>query len=243
MGRKASRKEILDDLEQRVQSVPGIFAAVGGPLADRIGHMLSGVSAPVAIKVFGPDLDALRRIGSEIQAVAKTIPGFEDAKLDQQSTISQPASSPDRQRAAAYGVAPGELNNQLSALLGGKPVAELREGKARDQPGGASSALHGETPPSVSRASRSRRRMAARVPLEAGGGCRRGEGAQRDLPRKWPEALHDRHQTHRARRRHPCGKAVQEKVSAEGENFPRDISSPTRASSRRRRKPRSASSC
>jgi CzcA family heavy metal efflux pump len=124
-----SRKEILADLKKRVQSVPGIFAAIGGPLADRIGHMLSGVSAPVAIKVFGPDLDVLKRIGTEVQTIAKTIPGFEDAKLDQQSTISQLRIEPDRDRASAYGVAPGQLNNQLSALLGGKPVAELREGQ------------------------------------------------------------------------------------------------------------------
>lgn len=128
-GSGRTRKQILADLKKRVQSVPGIFAAIGGPLADRIGHMLSGVSAPVAIKVFGPDLDELRRIGSEIQAIAKTIPGFEDAKLDQQSTISQLRIEPDRDRAAAYGVAPGDLNNQLSALLGGKPVAELRQGQ------------------------------------------------------------------------------------------------------------------
>jgi CzcA family heavy metal efflux pump len=123
-----SRKEILEDLKKRVQSVPGIFAAVSGPLTDRIGHMLSGVSAPVAIKVFGPDLDVLRRIGSEIQAIARTIPGFEEAKLDQQSSISQLRIEADRDRAVAYGVAPGHLNTQLSALLGGKPVAELRDG-------------------------------------------------------------------------------------------------------------------
>ena len=109
--------------------MPGIFAVVSGPLADRIGHMLSGVSAPVAIKVFGPDLDKLRQIGIEVQTVAKTIPGFEDAKLDQQSSIPQLRIEADRDRAAAYGIAPGHFNEQLSALIGGKEVAELREGQ------------------------------------------------------------------------------------------------------------------
>ena len=123
-----SRAEILADLKSRIQSVPGIFAVVGGPLADRIGHMLSGVSAPVAIKVFGPDLDTLRRLGTEIQGIAKTIPGFADAKLDQQSTIPQLRIEADRDRAAAYGITPGMLNEKLSALVGGKSVAELREG-------------------------------------------------------------------------------------------------------------------
>ncbi|RYD38312.1 MAG: efflux RND transporter permease subunit [Verrucomicrobiaceae bacterium] len=123
------RKEILDDISKKVRSVPGIFAVVGGPLADRIGHMMSGVSAPVAVKVFGPDLDALRRIGVEIQTIAKTIPGFEDCKLDQTSTIPQLRIEADRDRAKAYGVTPGSLNDTLSALIGGKEVAELREGQ------------------------------------------------------------------------------------------------------------------
>jgi CzcA family heavy metal efflux pump len=123
------RKEILADINRRLKTVPGVFAAVSGPLADRIGHMLSGVSAPVAIKIFGPDLDTLRQLGTDVQSVAKTIPGFEDAKLDQQSSIPQLRIEANRDRATAYGVTPGALNDQLSALLGGKEVAELREGQ------------------------------------------------------------------------------------------------------------------
>jgi Cu/Ag efflux pump CusA len=59
-GVSRPRREILDEIGKRVRAVPGIFAVVGGPLADRIGHMLSGVSAPVAVKIFGPDLDCGR---------------------------------------------------------------------------------------------------------------------------------------------------------------------------------------
>ena len=123
------RKEILDDIRAKIKTVPGTFSVLTGPLADRIGHMLSGVSAPVAVKIFGPDLDKLRQIGTEIQTVAKTIPGFEDAKLDQQSSISQLRIEADRARSKAYGISPGHLNEQLSDLIGGKEVAELREGQ------------------------------------------------------------------------------------------------------------------
>ena len=124
-----SRAEILEAIRQKIRAVPGTFSVVTGPLADRIGHMLSGVSAPVAIKVFGPDLDQLRELGIQIQAVAKTIPGFQDCKLDQQATIPQLRIEADRDRAAAYGVTPGKLNETLSMLVGGKAVAELREGQ------------------------------------------------------------------------------------------------------------------
>ena len=129
-GKKGrSRKEILDDISAKIRTVPGVFGVVSGPLADRIGHMLSGVSAPVAVKIFGPDLEKLREIGVEVQTVAKTIPGFENTKLDQTSAIPQLRIEADRDRAAAYGVAPGHLNDQLAALVGGKEVAELRDGQ------------------------------------------------------------------------------------------------------------------
>lgn len=128
-GSMRSRREVIEDIRTRLRTVPGVFAAIGGPLADRIGHMLSGVAAPVAIKVFGPDLETLRRLGTEVQTVAKSIPGFEDAKLDQQSTIPQLRIEVDRNRAITHGVTPGALNDQLSALIGGKEVAELREGQ------------------------------------------------------------------------------------------------------------------
>jgi len=130
-GKGRSRKEILDDISKKIKTVPGVFAIVGGPLADRIGHMMSGVSAPVAVKIFGPDLDKLRQLGIEIQGIAKSIPGFQDCKLDQTSSIPQLRIEADRDRAKAYGIAPGKLNEQLSSLIGGQTVAELREGQRR----------------------------------------------------------------------------------------------------------------
>ncbi|MDB6079921.1 MAG: CusA/CzcA family heavy metal efflux transporter [Akkermansiaceae bacterium] len=124
-----SRAEIFADLRAKVRTVPGTFSVLTGPLADRIGHMLSGVSAPVAVKIFGPDLDKLRQLGTEVQTVAKSIPGFEDAKLDQQASIPQLRIEVDRARAKAYGVATGSLNEQLSDLIGGKTIAELHDGQ------------------------------------------------------------------------------------------------------------------
>jgi CzcA family heavy metal efflux pump len=123
------RRTILAELLQRVRTVPGVFAVVSGPLADRIGHMLSGVAAPVAIKIFGPDLDTLRRLGAEVQAIARTVPGLENAKPDLQASIPQLRIEVDRDRAIAYGVTPGALNAQVSMLVGGRELAELREGQ------------------------------------------------------------------------------------------------------------------
>ncbi|MDA7627690.1 efflux RND transporter permease subunit [Verrucomicrobia bacterium] len=125
---RRGRAEVLDNIRQTMRSIPGTFSALSGPLADRIGHMLSGVSAKVAIKIFGPDLDEIRRIGESIQKIAKEVPGFEDARVEQQAPIPQLRIEVNRDRAMAYGVTPGALNSQLSALIGGQQVEQLFEG-------------------------------------------------------------------------------------------------------------------
>jgi CzcA family heavy metal efflux pump len=124
-----SRKEIIEEINQKLRKIPGVFAAVSGPLADRIGHMMSGVSAPVAVKIYGTDLEEIRRIGEQVQSLAKTIPGFESAKLDQTSMIPQLRIEPNRQRALAYGIPAGSLAEDLSALIGGKDLATLQDGQ------------------------------------------------------------------------------------------------------------------
>jgi CzcA family heavy metal efflux pump len=123
-----TRAEVIDNIRQTMRTIPGTFSALSGPLADRIGHMLSGVSAKVAIKIFGPDLDEIRRIGSSIQEIAREIPGFQDARVEQQAPIPQLRIEINRDRALAYGVTPGALNDQLSALIGGQQVEQLFEG-------------------------------------------------------------------------------------------------------------------
>lgn len=121
--------EILEDIRTRVRNVPGTFSVLSGPLSHRISHLLSGVTAPVAVKVFGPDLDAITAVGGQVQEIAKSIPGLEDAKLDLQAPIPQLRIEFDRERALAHGVTAGELNSELSALLGGETVAQLRDGQ------------------------------------------------------------------------------------------------------------------
>ena len=123
-----SRAEILTEIRETMRSIPGTFSALSGPLADRVGHMLSGISAKVAIKVFGEDLDTLRTIGTSIQSIAQEIPGLEAARVEQQAPIPQLQIKVDRERALAYGLTPGKLNEQLSEMIGGVKVEQLFEG-------------------------------------------------------------------------------------------------------------------
>lgn len=124
-----ARDEVFAEIRAKLGKIPGTFLNIGQPIGHRLSHMLSGVSAKIAVKVFGPDLAVLREKGEQIRDIAKTIPGLTDVILEAQVPIPQIKIEVNRERAVAYGVQPGSLNEQVSALIGGKVLAELREGQ------------------------------------------------------------------------------------------------------------------
>ncbi|HRH97383.1 MAG TPA: efflux RND transporter permease subunit [Prosthecobacter sp.] len=123
------REVVFAEIRTQLKTIPGTFLNVGQPIGHRLSHMLSGVSAKIAVKIFGPDLAVLREKGEKVRDIAKTIPGLTDVNLEAQVPIPQIKIEVNRERAVAYGVQPGTLNEQVSTLLGGKTVAELREGQ------------------------------------------------------------------------------------------------------------------
>ena len=123
------REVVFAEIRTQLKTIPGTFLNVGQPIGHRLSHMLSGVSAKIAVKIFGPDLAVLREKGEKVRDIAKTIPGLTDVNLEAQVPIPQIKIEVNRERAVAYGVQPGTPNEQVSTLLGGKTVAELREGQ------------------------------------------------------------------------------------------------------------------
>ena len=124
-----SRPEVFAEIRQKLATIPGTFANVGQPIGHRLSHMLSGVSAKIAVKIFGPELEVLREKGAQVRDIAKAIPGLTDVNLEAQVPIPQIKIEVDRDRALAYGVQPGAINDQVSTLLGGTVLTELREGQ------------------------------------------------------------------------------------------------------------------
>ncbi|HMO66971.1 MAG TPA: efflux RND transporter permease subunit, partial [Verrucomicrobiota bacterium] len=76
------RPAVFADIRQRLGAIPGTFVVVGQPLGHRLDHMLSGVTAKIAVKVFGPDLDGLRQAGAKIEGLAREVPGLTDVFLE-----------------------------------------------------------------------------------------------------------------------------------------------------------------
>lgn len=123
------REEVFAEIRERLGTIPGVFVNVGQPIGHRLAHMLSGVSAKIAVKLYGPELEVLRAKGAEIEAVAKGVPGLTDVFVEKQVPIPQIKILVNRDRARVYGLQPGELNRQLSTLFGGETLAELRDGE------------------------------------------------------------------------------------------------------------------
>jgi CzcA family heavy metal efflux pump len=123
------REEVFAEIRERLKTIPGVFVNVGQPISHRLAHMLSGVSAKIAVKLYGPDLEVLRSKGAEIEAIAKSIPGLTDVFLEKQVPIPQIKILVNRDRAKVYGLQTAALNRQLSTLFGGETLTELREGE------------------------------------------------------------------------------------------------------------------
>ena len=124
-----SREVILSEIRTKLGQIPGIVMNVGQPISHRLDHLLSGVNAQIAVKIFGPDLDQLRLYAAEAEATLKPIPGLVDLQTEKQVLIDQVKIVVNREKAAAYGLQTDGLNKQLETALDGRAVAEILEGQ------------------------------------------------------------------------------------------------------------------
>jgi CzcA family heavy metal efflux pump len=124
------REIVFADIREKLKDIPGTFVNVGQPIGHRLSHMLSGVSAKIAVKIHGPDLDTLRRLGAQVKEAGQSISGLTDVNLEAQVPIPQIRIEVNRERARIENMPPGAINKQVSLLLGGAILGELREGEA-----------------------------------------------------------------------------------------------------------------
>ena len=121
------RDLVLKEVREKVDSVDGVFSNVGQPISHRLDHLLSGVRAQIAIKVFGPELNVLRGKGAEILKSLEGTPGLVDLQIEQQVLIPQVKIQLLRDQAAKFGIVIGELSETLERALNGEVVAQIIE--------------------------------------------------------------------------------------------------------------------
>lgn len=122
-----SKGAFLEELRRKLTTVPGVVTTIGGPIAHRIDHMLSGTRASIAIKIFGDDLAALRASASQIEALMKPIEGVVDLAVEQQVDVPQLAIVFDRPAIARYGLRAGQLAEIIETAYAGTKVTRVLE--------------------------------------------------------------------------------------------------------------------
>lgn len=125
-----SKNDIVADLRTRLSVLP-VALNVGQPISHRLDHMLSGVRAQIAIKVFGEDLDVIRNVAESIRTRLSAIEGLADLQVEKQVRIPQLEIIVDYTRAALYGLQPQTITEQLERLSNGRVVSRLFDGTRR----------------------------------------------------------------------------------------------------------------
>ena len=121
-----SKEEFLAELRKELSVIP-MSVTIGGPIAHRIDHMLSGTRASIAIKLFGDDLTQLRASAEEIKKVMEQVTGVVDLQVEQQVDVPQLALVFDREAIARHGLRAGELAEIVETAFAGNKVTRVLE--------------------------------------------------------------------------------------------------------------------
>ncbi|MDX9994525.1 MAG: efflux RND transporter permease subunit [Rhodocyclaceae bacterium] len=125
-----SREAIIADIRGRLATLPAA-SNVGQPISHRLDHLLSGVRAQIALKIYGDDLDTLRGLAADLRERLAGIPGITDLQIEKQVLIPQVKIHLDYAEAARYGVAPGNLLRSLEQMIEGERITQVIEGNRR----------------------------------------------------------------------------------------------------------------
>jgi len=124
------RAQVVADLRSRLSALPATLI-FGQPISHRLDHLLSGVRAPLAVKLYGDDLGQLRRLADQVVERLHDIAGLADVQAEPQAETPQLRVLVDARRAAQYGVSPPRVQDALSELTVGGTVSRIVEGERR----------------------------------------------------------------------------------------------------------------
>jgi cobalt-zinc-cadmium resistance protein CzcA len=126
--RGLSKEQLIAEMGDALRKgFPGATFGFSQYIQDNVQEAASGIDAENAIKITGPDLDTLRKIAIEIRGVLEKVHGITDIQVP--PLLGQPTIKIDidRQRAARYGLSPGDINATIQAAVGGQAAGDLYE--------------------------------------------------------------------------------------------------------------------
>jgi HME family heavy-metal exporter len=118
------RESVLAEIRSRLSALPA-SVLVGQPIAHRLDHMLSGVRAQIALKIYGDDYDTLRGLAAQLEERFASIPGITDLQVEKQVYIPQIQVQIDYEKAKRYGLNPSAVIETLQNLSNGRVVSQI----------------------------------------------------------------------------------------------------------------------
>ncbi|MBM6583213.1 efflux RND transporter permease subunit [Microvirga sp. BT689] len=125
-----SKEEVMGDIRARLAVLPATLN-VGQPISHRLDHMLSGVRAEIALKIYGEDIDTLRTLAEGLRERLSGVEGLVDLQVEKQVRIPQLRIDVDYEKAALYGLTPATVTQGLETMSNGRTVSQIVEGNRR----------------------------------------------------------------------------------------------------------------
>ena len=117
--------QILAEVRDQVEHIPGAAVAFTQPLQNKIDESMEGTPAPLQVKLFGPDIQVLAEKGKQIEAIVRATRGVADVKMDQATGIPQLHVKIDREAAARYGVSVADVSEIVRLAVGGEELTQV----------------------------------------------------------------------------------------------------------------------
>ena len=125
--------ESLSQIREVIDAHPGLYRTTQTYLRERVKEVLSGSNESIVVRTFGPDTDILTKKAEEITQKLAKIDGTVDPKVEQIEQIPQIEVTVDIAAARRYGITPGHVRRQSSALIASEEVGDIfTQGKAYD---------------------------------------------------------------------------------------------------------------
>ncbi|GIW85832.1 MAG: hypothetical protein KatS3mg108_0156 [Isosphaeraceae bacterium] len=128
--RPRTKLELIEEMNERLSNaVIGVEWNFSQPIQDNVMEILSGVQGENAVKIIGPDLEELERLGAEFEKILATIPGVKNPAAYR---ITGPANLEfpiDRDKCALWGVSVADVHSVIETAVGGKPFSTMIEGE------------------------------------------------------------------------------------------------------------------
>ena len=107
----------------------GAQFTVGQPISHRIDHMLSGTRASIAVKIFGPNLDQLRKLAEIAESEMKSVKGVVDLAIEPIIKTAQISFHYDREAMSLHGLSTADLSQFIEIAFKGEKVGRIMEGR------------------------------------------------------------------------------------------------------------------